>query len=88
MITDGQARKIASEWHGGQSSPLYSLASTGAINLPDVLHEIMVDAAAVGPENSPGQLDALVALDDYVHTVGARGPVTGWSDIDFEDFTP
>lgn len=29
--TDTRARKIASEWHGGQSSPLYALASTGSI---------------------------------------------------------
>jgi hypothetical protein len=26
-----RARAIASEWHGGQASALYSLASTGAI---------------------------------------------------------
>lgn len=29
--TDIRARKIASEWHGGQWSPLYALASTGSI---------------------------------------------------------
>lgn len=87
MITDGQARKIASDWHGGQSSPLYSLASTGAI-VADVLDEIMADASSVGPENTPGQLDALLALIEYCTFEGPRGPVAGWSDIDFEDFTP
>lgn len=30
-ITDGQARRIAGEWHGGMSSALYSFVSTGTI---------------------------------------------------------
>lgn len=31
VLSHGQARRIASEWHGGQASALYSLASTGYI---------------------------------------------------------
>lgn len=30
-ITLATARKIASDWHGGQFSPLYALASTGTV---------------------------------------------------------
>ena len=40
MISDGQARRIASEWHGGMSSALYSLASSGAIDPDRVRDEI------------------------------------------------
>lgn len=31
MITDTEARRIASEWHGGGGTALYAFASTGAI---------------------------------------------------------
>lgn len=30
-ISDGQARRIAGEWHGGMASGLYSFVSTGTI---------------------------------------------------------
>ena len=30
-LTTGQVRRIANEWHGGQTSALLALASTGAI---------------------------------------------------------
>ncbi|MHD0307521.1 hypothetical protein [Rhodococcus erythropolis] len=39
-INDACARMIASQWHGGASSALYSLTSTGAIDLPQVVAEI------------------------------------------------
>lgn len=32
MLTEQQAREIASEWHGGQSSYLYAFASSGSID--------------------------------------------------------
>lgn len=40
--TLNQARTIASSWHGGQWSPLYSFASTGVIhhNISKYLKEI------------------------------------------------
>ena len=31
-MTIGEARKLAEGWHGGQTSPLYSFASTGVIH--------------------------------------------------------
>lgn len=75
-INDGQARRIASEWHGGMSSALYSLGSSGAIDLDRVRDEISREL---------GQLDVgevrreLLALDKYVRTAGARPAQTGWS---------
>jgi hypothetical protein len=40
MISDGQVRRIAADWHGGMSSALYSLASSGAIDVERVRGEI------------------------------------------------
>lgn len=76
MISDGQARRIASEWHGGMSSALYSLASSGAIDLDRVRDEISrelwkLDVGEVRRE--------LLALDKYVRTAGARPAQSGWS---------
>jgi hypothetical protein len=31
MLSHAQARRIASEWHGGSHSPLYAFVSTGRI---------------------------------------------------------
>jgi hypothetical protein len=45
MISDGQARRIASEWHGGMPSALYSLASSGAIDLDRVRDEISANCS-------------------------------------------
>lgn len=76
IINDGQARRIASEWHGGMSSALYSLGSSGAIDLDRVRDEIsrelwQLDVGEVRRE--------LLALDKYVRTAGARPVQTGWS---------
>ncbi|MFF5990411.1 hypothetical protein [Prauserella flavalba] len=76
MISDGQARRIASEWHGGMSSALYSLASSGAIDLDRVRDEISrelwkLDVGEVRRE--------LLALDKYVRTTGARPAQSGWA---------
>jgi hypothetical protein len=74
MINDGQARRIASEWHGGQVSALYSLASCGAITectrdeISDELQQL--DVGRVRRD--------LLALDKYVRRNGARGPQSGW----------
>lgn len=78
MISDGQARRIASDWHGGMSSALYSLASSGAIDLDRVRDEIsrelwQLDVGEVRRE--------LLALDKYARTTGARPPQAGWSHL-------
>lgn len=83
MISDAQARSIAAAWHGGQASPLYALASSGAI-VDNVRREIGNDLETVdvGPERRP-----LLALDVYVREHGQRGPVSGWSGL-WDDTEP
>lgn len=75
MISDGQARRIASDWHSGMSSALYSLVSSGAINLDRVRDEIsrslcQLDVGEVRRE--------LLALDKYVRTAGERPAQRRW----------
>lgn len=75
MISDGQARRIASEWHGGMSSALYSLTSSGAVALDRARDEISrellkLDVGEVRRE--------LLALDKYVRTAGERTAVAEW----------
>lgn len=82
-ISDLQARVIANAWHGGQSSALYSLTSTGAITdatLAELYEELrFIDAR--GPVDG-GEADyELTALLDYAKTYGPRGPVDGWSEL-------
>jgi hypothetical protein len=77
VINDGQARRIAMEWHGGQSSALYSFGSCGAvIDLERLRNEISRDLQQldVGIERRE-----LLALDKYVRNAGRRPEVPGWS---------
>jgi hypothetical protein len=80
-ISHGQARRLASEWHGGQWSALYSLSSTGAIDVEAADREIMA-SLDLQPEGTDDErdLDALLA---YVHSHGPRGPVAddGWTTL-------
>jgi hypothetical protein len=71
MITSGIARRIASEWHSGQGSALYSFASTGSIT-EDLHREIEREIP-----NDPSP--ELIALATYVEECGYRGPVDDWS---------
>ncbi|MCI2420075.1 hypothetical protein MOQ72_21775 [Saccharopolyspora sp. K220] len=76
MMSDGQARRFASDWHGGMSSALYCLASSGAVDLDRVRDEIarelwQLDVGEVRRE--------LLALDKYVRTAGTRPAQSGWS---------
>lgn len=85
MITDAQARSIAAAWHGGQTSPLCALATSGAIvDVDDVQREISRDLETldIGRVRRP-----LLALDIYVREHGQRGPVSGWSDL-WDDTEP
>ena len=75
LISDGQTRRIASEWHGGMSSALYSLASSGAVDLDrvrdEISHELLkLDVGEVRRE--------LLALDKYARTAGERTAVAEW----------
>lgn len=75
MISDGQARRIASDWHGGMPSALYSLASSGAIDLDRVRDEISRELWSL---NAREVRRELLALDKYVRTAGEHPAQTGW----------
>jgi len=70
MINEEKARRIASEWHGGKSSPLYAFSSSGII-LDGLEYEITrsLDATTLAPD-----MNELSALLDYVKE---HKPVTG-----------
>lgn len=74
-ISDLQARVIASQWHGGQISALYSLASCGAIR-DDLADEIQHELAY-----NRGEAPELYVLLKYVRFNGVRGPVDAWSSL-------
>ncbi|MGH8967117.1 MAG: hypothetical protein ACRDXB_17565 [Actinomycetes bacterium] len=76
VLSRGQARRIASEWHGGQTSALYELCSAGHIS-DDTLSEIDREIGEV--ERRPGLVDdpaqALIdlrALRSYVQACRGR----------------
>lgn len=94
MINDGQARRIASEFHGGQGSALYMLASTGATRdgrftfgdtLRAVERELLPHRVADYDAMWPGTGAELRALYAYVREAGPRGPVPNWADVWCED---
>jgi hypothetical protein len=76
MISDGAARKVAADHHGGQTSLAYSFASSGAISDVDGLiadlHEDLTEEQKNAPE--------MVALTDYIRATGTREAVPGWSE--------
>lgn len=78
LITDGQARRIAADWHVGMSSALYALASSGAVELDRLRNEISQELwkLELGPDRRE-----LLALDKYVRTVGERIALPGWPDL-------
>lgn len=77
-ITDGEARVIASQWHGGQSSALCTLATTGGVRYGEVLDEIWGE---LNRDQESVDRQALEALMAYVFSVGPRGSVAGWSKL-------
>lgn len=97
MITDLEARKIASEWHGGQASALYAFASTGAINAARPDHDIYTEVRACIEGCKPTirdteqpiderratfrEFNKLQQLEVYLDRAGTRGPQPGWSDL-------
>lgn len=89
MITDLEARKIASEWHGGGGTALYAFTSTGAIDTARGDHNAATEvdnaiadevARRGGTFDGPDETN-LWDLFDYIANTGTRGPVPGWSDL-------
>ena len=78
-MDDLQARKTAAAWHGGQTSELYKLCSSGAIENAKELHREIFLCLAL--EEDDQAIDELLDLDDYITATGERGPVPGWSDL-------
>ena len=66
MITEAEARKIASEWHGGQWSPLYAFSSTGTI-VSGINSEIEECLRTVYP-HSDEDISNLRDLRAYIHS--------------------
>lgn len=78
-MIDNEARRIASEWHGGQTSALCALATSGAIDRDRCSYEISDSYnEATGQDTRD-----LLRLLAYVCQHRDRGPVTGWSDLHF-----
>lgn len=80
MIRHRTARRIASEWHGGITSDLYLLTSTGTIST-DAEREIGLCMMALESQDTYRDKDHknLFNLLQYVRHYGPRGPVDGWS---------
>lgn len=78
LMSDACARVVAMQWHGGQSSALYALGSSGAIT-DDAFGEICAELRPVQEARDLDGQQALGALLTYVAERGERGPVDGWA---------
>ncbi len=78
-LADRHVRLAASEWHGGQWSPLYALASSGAI--VDGCAAELAECIRAAKKVEPADVPTLVAVAAYVDRCGLRGPQQGWSDL-------
>ena len=79
VISDGQARRIAAEWHGGQRSALCAFATSGWIDTDRLRSEIAreVQSLEVGEVRRD-----LLALDKYVLRRGTNTvAVPGWHQL-------
>lgn len=94
MLTDTEARKIASEWHGGVGTALYAFASTGAIDtarpdhscaeeIRDELRQNQTEYDRARRTNDEffDNIDELRDILFYVLHHGTRGPQPGWADL-------
>jgi hypothetical protein len=74
---------IASQFHSGQASALYSLASCGAIDLERLHAEYFVIHST--PEMPGADKRKLDHLGIYFLEHGDRGPVAGWAQLSREE---
>lgn len=82
-VTDTVARMIASQYHDGQASAFYSFASSGAIDIPRMVDELLDSYR--DPRSSDADKLKLDILGTYLQSApgvvnGTRGPITGWSE--------
>lgn len=90
MISDLEARRIASGWHGGGGSPSYQFLSVGRITpqlkeeLEDAMSDIHFNAQRGNfPPTHEVIIDVieLARLIDYVSFHGVRDFAFGWSGL-------
>lgn len=74
MIKDTTAQRIASDWHGGQSSALYALSSSGAI-IDGCADEITDNIAEAVAQTEKRRLSNLLT---YVQANGPRDAQPNW----------
>lgn len=75
-ITDAAARVIASQWHDGQASDLYSFVSTGAIG-----DGVQIELARAIAEADEADRDRLAALSRYLMNREDTSAQENWSDL-------
>lgn len=75
-IDDITARVIASRWHGGQGSLLYTFESTGEIDLEGVTQELLLDFR--DEARTFMEREELDYLAQYLIANGDREAVEGW----------
>lgn len=71
QVTERRARRIASEWHGGKSSPLYALSSTGTV-VASLLSEIDKCLNWAKQKETKALISELQALRRYAVQKGAN----------------
>lgn len=91
-ISDGKARRIAAEWHSGQTCPILSFATTGMIDdlVQEAVEREITHLEKVRPQDTPtgdfaadhrASLRDLRALAAYLEHAGHRTPVVGWASV-------
>jgi hypothetical protein len=85
MIDHGQARRIASEWHGGGGTALYAFVSTGTVSA-DMRAEVRADLETThAPESRQHYTEAdrreLRALSVYARIYDGQHMPQGWANV-------
>lgn len=76
-IDHATARAIAYQLHGGQPSPLYALASTGA-----VVDGLRAELADWRSDETPVDIEPwLDVMDEYLDNRTDPGPIDGWHSL-------
>jgi hypothetical protein len=90
IIADSTARRIALQWHGGQTSALYSFGSCGAIDYEAVEPEVQSCLRDCDPSTDEGLADwaALQFLSGYLAVKGDRDAIPGWHRLTDDDMPP
>lgn len=90
LLSDLDARRLASAWHGGQGTALYAFASTGAIDTARPDHDLdaelcicLAPASADLVRTIPGQSErtSVQLLRLYSRHHGPRGPQAHWHEL-------